>query len=134
MMVMTFAMDDEKSPQMLGTQQLNHSSTNMYILALASMPNDILQPSQTTSASCISSNGASSLPSHAARGGSELDLITDVSGEAASVGHSRGAGGSSMCFQSAQGEVRILTARMDQANKNKLPRRKCIIFLDSLDD
>ena len=37
-------------------------------------------------------------------------------------------------FNRLEGEVRILTARMDQANKNKLPRRKCIIFLDSLDD
>ena len=107
MMVMTFAMDDEKSPQMLGTQQLNHSSTNMYILALASMPNDILQPSQTTSASCISSNGASSLPSHAARGGSELDLITDVSGEAASVGLAEGLEALQCAFNRLEGEVRI---------------------------
>ena len=37
-------------------------------------------------------------------------------------------------FNRLEGELRILTAQMDQMNRNKQPRKKCIIVLDSLDD
>ena len=37
-------------------------------------------------------------------------------------------------FNRLEGELRVLTAKVDHANKNEYPKPKCIVVLDSLDD
>ncbi|CAE7404157.1 unnamed protein product [Symbiodinium sp. CCMP2592] len=118
-------LDDEKSSRLHRPEQLDHLSTNMYIIAVARMPDTTLQPSsdsQHTHPRTVREEDLNWIAS-------QLFLLKlQVSGiaeglEALQCAHNR-----------LQDELRVLTAQMDKQNHNKVPKLQCFIMLDSLDD